>query len=109
MPMPRADVNASGARDPRYREGRDHSSGSIQADNDAASRVFPSVEVPGAPELRLHVYKERDGDGWAVWLNTEVSDFDGLCLALGSTRDAAVADAVKGLEAVLEKLQGPSW
>jgi hypothetical protein len=71
--------------------------------NDQASRDYPSVLVAGH---LLHVY--RDEDGWAVWLNTEASDFDGLCIGLGTTRNTAVAEAVAALEAVLETLQEPA-
>lgn len=42
----------------------------------------------------------------AVWLNTEVSDFDGLVLALGDTRAAAVGDAIDLLERTLTALRG---
>ncbi len=45
---------------------------------------------------------------FAVWLDTEVVDHDGICLGLGATRDAAVADAVADLEARLAELQLPS-
>ncbi len=47
------------------------------------------------------------GGEFAVWLDTEVADHDGLCLALGATRDAAVADAVADLESRLAELQLP--
>src|ERR1041385_4304153 len=53
----------------------------------------------------LHV-AERDGF-FEVWLNTEVSDFDGIHVGEGETRDAAVADAVKTLEAAVAALQQP--
>ncbi len=44
---------------------------------------------------------------FAVWLDTEVADHDGLCIGLGATRDEAVAQAVKDLEARLAELQMP--
>lgn len=53
----------------------------------------------------LHV-AVRDGF-FEVWLNTEVSDFDGIHVGEGETRDAAVADAVKTLEAAVAALQRP--
>ena len=28
---------------------------------------------------RLHVYLDAPGE-WAVWLNTEIENFDGLCI-----------------------------
>ena len=65
-----------------------------------ASRDFPSVLVA---DHRVHVY--REGGQWRVWLNTEIGDFDGLCLGLGETRDAAVAQAIAALEAVTDYLR----
>ena len=53
----------------------------------------------------LHV-AQRDGF-YEVWLNTEVSDFDGMHIGEGSTRDIAVADAVKTLEGAVAFLQQP--
>lgn len=56
----------------------------------------------------LHVFKDAEfGGDWVVWLNTEASDFDGLCVGVGLTRQAAVTQAVRVLEAALERLQGP--
>ena len=46
------------------------------------------------------------GGEWECWLN-EVSDYDGLCLAIGPTEDAVLAEAVRVLEALTERLQGP--
>ena len=47
------------------------------------------------------------GSDWTVWLNTEVDDYDGICIGAGDSRDAAVADAVKVLKAAVEALQAP--
>lgn len=58
----------------------------------------------GQPEL--HIYEEDDGS-WAVWINTGVSDFDGLCIATGATRDDAVKEAVQVIEWVESVLQAP--
>lgn len=51
----------------------------------------------------VHVVLE-DGRPAEVWLNTENSDFDGICIGTGSQ---AVADAVQTLERTLEILQAP--
>lgn len=59
------------------------------------------VHVPHA----LHVYEE-DGE-YHVWLNTGVSDHDGLCIGIGLDRQTAVTQAVGSLEWALETLQGP--
>lgn len=59
----------------------------------------------------LHIFRDAGhdpGDEYVVWLNTEMSDFDGLILGLGATRDAAVAQAVATLEALTDRLQGPA-
>lgn len=59
---------------------------------------------------RLHVYRQGGATGeWEVWLNTETADFDGLCVAVGSTYAAAVAEAVTVFERAAELLQGPPW
>lgn len=47
------------------------------------------------------------GGDWTVWLNTDIDDYDGICLGIGVDRNAAVADAVKVLEAAVEALQAP--
>ena len=71
---------------------------------DVASQKYPSVPIRTGH--RLHIC--RNDGYWVAWLNTEVADFDGLCLATGSTRDVAVARAVAVLEAALEELQKPA-
>jgi hypothetical protein len=76
---------------------------SIQSTNDQASRRFPPTLIEGH---LVHVC-QWGCDDWQVWLNTEVADFDGLCIGSGSTRDEALAVAVKALEAVVDFLQQP--
>lgn len=76
---------------------------SISKMNDAAAEDFPAVLVDGH---LVHVCEYRPGQ-WQVWLNTEALEFDGLCIGVGTTRDAAVAQAVAALEAVVEHLQQP--
>ena len=53
----------------------------------------------------------RDDSGWNVWINLDdgTTAPAGLSLIIGSgaTRDEAVADAVKDLEAALDQLQQP--
>ena len=49
----------------------------------------------------------NDDGGVEVWLNTGVTDYDGLCIGTGDTRDAAVGDAVAALEWLTEALQRP--
>lgn len=71
-------------------------------DADMASERYHSVPVE---DHGLHIFEIR-GE-WEVWLNCEDADFTGLCLSIGLTRDAAVAQAVAVLEAVLEALQQP--
>ena len=83
---------------------------SIQASLDRASRRYPATVLP--TKNRLHVYADFDGVGgvlgeWHVWLNTESGDFDGLCIGIGPTRDAAVGQAVAVLEAATDELQKP--
>lgn len=52
----------------------------------------------------LHVTGEPDDV--EVWLNTEVSDFDGICIGGGESRRAAVGDAIETLEQALAVLRG---
>lgn len=40
-------------------------------------------------------------DDVEVWLNTEVMDFDGICIGGGESRRAAVADAIETMERAL--------
>ena len=68
----------------------------------AASRKYPSVLIENH---LVHVLKS--GGDWEVWVNCEDADFTGLCVGVGSTRDLAVGQAVKALEAVVEFLQSP--
>lgn len=68
-----------------------------------ASRDYPSIEFVAGH--RLHLYRDRAW--WCVWLNTEVGDFDGICIAMKHTRQEALAQAVRVLEAAVEQLQRP--
>jgi hypothetical protein len=52
----------------------------------------------------IHVLGESSG-GFEVWLNTDVADYDGLCIGCGSSRDEAVADAMGVFIQALEKLR----
>lgn len=74
----------------------------VMHQTEVASEQYPSVLIEG---VRVHVC-EMDGD-WEVWLNCEDMDFTGLCVSVGTTRDDALAQAVKSLEAVVEHLQSP--
>lgn len=41
---------------------------------------------------KLHIF--WDGDMWEVWLNTEVEDFDGICIGSGKFKEDALEDAM---------------
>jgi hypothetical protein len=59
-------------------------------------------EVQG---LGLHVMQESEGH-WVVWLEPEVgAKYIGLCVGAGTTRDAAVTNAVTTLEEAAALLQ----
>ena len=51
------------------------------------------------------------GDDWLVWGtlpdHDAIEDAFGFVVGVGSTRDSAVADAIKALEAAAEELQAP--
>ena len=52
-----------------------------------------------------------DGHEWAVWIQLEAGNpllsANSFIVGIGITREAAVADAVSELEAVIERLQSP--
>lgn len=68
-----------------------------------ASQRHPSELVEGH---LVHVCEI--GGEWEVWLNCEDADFTGVCIGVGDTRDEAVAQAVKVLEAAAAHLQQPT-
>lgn len=51
----------------------------------------------------LHLTNDNDGN-FEVWLNTEVSDFDGLIIGAGYTRQAALLDAAQVISRALVEL-----
>lgn len=51
----------------------------------------------------LHVIGSTDDV--EVWLNTEVADFDGICIGGGESRKQAIADAITTLEQALAELR----
>jgi len=53
----------------------------------------------------LHI-AERDGF-YEVWLNTTVSDFDGIHIGEGESRDVAVVNAITTLETAAAALRRP--
>lgn len=56
----------------------------------------------------LHGYTvaiKQDHESAEVWLDTEVEAFDGLCIGLGPTRQAAIDDALRVLRYVSECLE----
>jgi hypothetical protein len=58
------------------------------------------ISIPGYDLLIVD-----DGtDGWQVWLDTEVADFDGLVIGRGRSRVAAVMDAEDTLRKLLQRL-----
>lgn len=65
---------------------------------------FPAVLV--ARRHLLHVFEEYGQ--WKVWLNTEDMEFTGLCVGVGATREAAVAQAMEGFTAAITELQKPA-
>lgn len=52
----------------------------------------------------LHIHSSADDD-WEVWLNTEVQDYDGLCVGCGNSREKALADAAETFEAAARILR----
>lgn len=58
----------------------------------------------GKGRYGLHLINEPGKS--TVWLNTELSDFDGLCIGMGVNEAEALLDAVTALEALTEAIQG---
>jgi len=52
---------------------------------------------------QIHISNE-DGNWW-VWLNTDVGDFDGLCIGCGQSRKEAIDDAIGVFDQGLRKLK----
>jgi hypothetical protein len=80
----------------------EHEQEAAMNEADDASARHPSIRVGGCS---LHIC-EIEGH-WQVWLNTEDADFTGLCISSRKTRQKAVGEAVRTLEAALDRLQGP--
>lgn len=53
---------------------------------------------------KIHVWRDPDG-GHEVWLNTDIADFDGLCVASANERKPAIAEAIKALLMAIEDLR----
>lgn len=72
----------------------------------AAADRFEDAKLknPEAPHTVHVVVDETTGTPVEVWLNTEVSDFDGVCIGSG---EHCVGDAVRTLEHAIEVLQSP--
>jgi hypothetical protein len=58
---------------------------------------------PEGQGYRLHMTDLNNNK--TVWLNTEVGDFDGLCIGTGNTQYDAVCNAVGTLDAAARKLR----
>lgn len=54
----------------------------------------------------LHVVQQGDL-GWVCWLNVEDIDFSGLMLSSGATRQDAVSEACRVLQACIDILERP--
>lgn len=55
----------------------------------------------------IHILSEQPND-FEVWLNTDVGDFDGLCIGCGQSREEAVAGAISVLDEGLRALRANS-
>lgn len=61
-----------------------------------------------AEQLDLEGYKVQivGGEGdWEVWLNTDESDFDGLCIGWDVSRELAIQHAIATLSPALRWLE----
>lgn len=56
---------------------------------------------------QVHIISETPND-YEVWLNTDVGDFDGLCIGCGASRKAAITDAIYVLESGAQALKDAS-
>lgn len=62
-----------------------------------ASLHYPSTLLMSGQSLHVFPIDSQ----WQVWLNTDVSDFDGLCMGVGDTRHEALVDFVSNLAEAL--------
>lgn len=69
------------------------------------SEVEERYAHPNNEQPAIHVFKDDWSGNWVVWLNTGVSDCDGLVIGCGATRDEAVGSAVGVAEWVERTLQ----
>jgi len=63
------------------------------------------------PGYELHIFS--NGGDWEVWLNTEITDYDGLCVGTGRTREDAQRDAAqvfsRAYTRLRERIAGDVW
>ena len=53
---------------------------------------------------RLHLFQEVDT--WSVWLDTDIADRDGLCLAVELTKELALDNAHRVLGIATRSVKG---
>jgi len=88
----------------RVNELPEHQQQAAMDECDQAIEQYPAIKL--STGQRLHVFET--GGRWSVWLNCEDADFTGICVAADqSTRDSAIAEAVRVFEAASDALQGP--
>jgi len=54
----------------------------------------------------IHIVEDTDGSV-QVWVDVPGAELDGIIVGLGESRDDAIADAVRTLEALTAQLQSP--
>lgn len=86
-----------------FRKGDEERRHHVSREPEPESEEFHEIGVG----YQLHIFKAEEDGEWVVWLNTEASDFDGLVIGKGKTRQEAVAEAMKVVEAMEAVLQGP--
>jgi hypothetical protein len=69
-------------------------------ETEVASLAQPSVLVEGH---LVHVCEMR-GE-WEVWINCEDANFTGVCIGVAPTREEAVAEALKVVDALADHLR----
>lgn len=107
FPQPPIEFRPRAARGPWGQQTRERYKQRVLAGDDGDPETRQRIPHPDRGQPELHLVEDPDGH-WEVWLNTGVSDYDGLVIGVGDTRDDAIRDAVGVAEWAERELQQPA-
>ena len=64
---------------------------------------------------KLHLFHDPEDGTWSVWLDTEIQERDGICIAVAKTKNGALGEAGYVLRCAsvrikqLENTKPPEW